>query len=375
MPTADVKGGGATRRSDGGLKVIGLHRVASGSRPAWYNTAMSGINFDLTTVRSTFLDPQDDFRERSIELEHRRDPLTGRYTRVGHYLPRREPAEVSQAVLDAVIPIFAPPLVGQITPRYPADLAADGRMARGKSVLFPNLNPYDEFSPVVAIGDTPYVAPGELSGGDVADALCLMRDFFAALPEDRRLGMVGWNYLPQSSSSIPHPHLQAVATYRPPERAAEEYQKEHEYRERAGGDYWADLVAAERGGDRWLDARAGFSRLIAFAPRSPVPEALIVADRVPHLQAASDAELEELAHQVVSLAAAYHEVGYSSFNVLVHPTADVTGSRLRVRYVPRAYIVPKLSSADWTWVHIGTEEGLCMYRPEDFAHDLREVLS
>jgi len=332
------------------------------------------IEFRSTIVESTFLDPQDDWAERSIEIEHRRDPLTGRFSRVAHYIPAREKEDVAQAVLDAVLPIFAPPLVGQITPKYGADIVADGRMTRGRSVLFPNLNPYDEYSPVVAIGDQPLVLPGELPAEDVGDALCLMRDFFERLPSDRELGLVGWNYLPQSSSSIPHPHLQAVATYRIPERPAEEYAGEAAYREAHDSDFWDGLVKAERDGRRWLGSSNGWHRMVVFAPRSTLPETLVVSDDIRHLQAAGDDALHALAAQLVAIAAAYHDLGYSSFNVALHPTGDVEGSRLRARYIPRAFIVPKLSSSDWSWVHVGTEEGLCMSNPEVFADNLRERL-
>lgn len=332
------------------------------------------IRFESTSVQSTFLDPNDDYAPRSLTIEHRRDPLTGRYSRITDYLPAREPTELGQDVVDAVIPIFKPPLVEQITPRFPKEIDGDGRLKRGRSILFPNLNPYDEYSPVAAIGDRDLVRPGELSPEDVGDAFCLMRDFFAALPEDRRLGLVGWNYLPPSSSSIPHPHLQAVANARVPERMAAEYAAERSHRDGNGTDFWDDLIAAERDGARWLGGSDGWSRMMAFAPKSPIPEALIVADDVADLRAASDDHLHALAGQIITLANAYHAAGYSAFNIALHPTSPVDASRLRARYIPRTYIVPKISSSDVTWLHLGTDEGLCLINPERFAEELRPHL-
>lgn len=332
------------------------------------------IEFQSTSVQSTFLDPQNDYAERSITIEHRRDPLTGSFSRITDYIPPREVSDLRQDVVDAVIPIFKPPLVEQITPRYPESIDADGRLKRGRSILFPNLNPYDEYSPVAAIGDRDLVPPGELSQEDVGDAICLMRDFFGTLPEDRRVGLVGWNYLPPSSSSIPHPHMQAIATYRPPERMDAEYAGEMRHRLTQGIDFWDDLVETERDGSRWLGSGDGWNRMVAFAPKSPIPGAIIVSDTISDLQAASDDDLYALAGQIIALANAYHAVGYSAFNVALHPTAYVDGSRLRVRYIPRTYIVPKISSSDMTWIHIGSDEGLCMINPESFAEQLREQL-
>ena len=336
---------------------------------------MSRIEFDNTSVNATFLDPQSEYRPRTLAIEHRRDPLTGGYSRITDYIPPLEKQELDAAVVDAVIPIFAPPLVEEITPKYPDTVDGSGRLTRGRSVLFPNLNPYDEYSPVVAIGDQPLVRPGELSPDDVGDALCLMRDFFGKLPEDRQLGLVGWNYLPQSSSSIPHPHLQAVSTQRIPRRLATEYAAESAHRERHNSSFWDDLVSTEQDGPRWLDSRDGWARIVAFAPPHAIPETNLISNGIADLQAATDNDLLALAGQVVSLATAHHEVGYSSFNLALHPTGPVAGSRLRARYVPRAYIVPKISSSDHTWLHVGSEEGLCLVNPERFAEQLRAHLS
>lgn len=332
------------------------------------------ISFQSTPVTSTFLDPQNEYAERSQTIEHRRDPLTGQFARVADHLPPREQADLDQAVIDAAIPIFKPPLVDQITPRYPDHMDAEGRLKRGRSVLFPNLNPYDEYSPVVAIGERELVRPGELSPDDVGDALCLMRDFFGSLPDDRRVGLVGWNYLPPSSSSIPHPHLQAVTNARVPDRMAREYAAERVHREEHGSSFWDDLVDAEHDGERWLGAADGWSRMMAFAPRTPIPEALLVSDDIPDLQAAADDDCHALAGQLIVLANAYHAAGYSAFNVALHPTGPVEGSRLRARYIPRTHIFPKISSSDVTWLHLGSDEGLCLISPESFAAQLRTHL-
>ncbi len=332
------------------------------------------INFETTAVQSTFLDPQNDYEPRSITIEHRQDPLTGSFSRIADYIDPLEEQEISQAVVDGVIPIFVPPLVDQITPRYPEAIDAAGRLKRGRSVLFPTHNPSHEYSPVVAIGDKPLVKPGELSTDDVGDALCLMRDFFSRLPADRQIGLVGWNYLPQSSSSIPHPHMQAVSTYRVPRRLAAEYAGESVHREQHGTSYWDDFVAAEIEGPRWLGNSDGWSSIVAFASRNPIPESIVISDDVDNLQVATDDDLYGLAGQMVTMAAAHHAIGYSSFNMALHPTAPVEGSRLRARYIPRTYIVPKLTSSDQTWIHMGSDEGLCMINPEGFAEQLRKRL-
>ena len=150
------------------------------------------VRFERTVSANRYLNPQDDFAPTELPIEIRTHPLTGhttRFARIG--MPDRDPYELPQVMADSAIPIFAPPLVTQITPKF-SDEGLTERYTRGSSVLFPNLNPYDEYSPVVAIGDRPLVEPNDIDAGDLADALLLLRDFFRDLTPPHDAGVVGW---------------------------------------------------------------------------------------------------------------------------------------------------------------------------------------
>jgi galactose-1-phosphate uridylyltransferase len=253
----------------------------------------------------------------------------------------------------------------------------EGRLARGRCVLFPNLNPYEVNSPVVAIGDRPYVEADQLDSQDVTDAFCLMREFFARLPARvAASGVVGWNFLPAAGSSIPHPHIQALASGRTPDRQKRERRGELRYQHRAGTPFWTDLIAAEKKGPRWLGARRNWSAMVAFAPRSVVPETWLVHRAATSLLDASNAALGGLAEWVVRLAAAHHAEGVYAFNLILNPTAAQRGlpSRLRARFLPRVYVVEPIHSSDWVWVNLGTEEGLTSITPETWARTVRDRL-
>jgi galactose-1-phosphate uridylyltransferase len=168
--------------------------------------------------------------------------------------------------------------------------------------------------------------------------------------------------------------MQAISTHRVPAGLASQYAGEAAHRGENGTNFWDDLVAAETDGPRWLGHDGGWSRVVAFAPQHPIPETLVISDHIDSMQSATDDDLYGLAGQMVKLANAHHAVGYSAFNMALHPTAPVAGSRLRARYVPRAYIVPKLSSSDQTWIHVGSGEGLCIIPPENFAKQVQDAL-
>jgi hypothetical protein len=326
---------------------------------------------------SHFTDPRNDFEPTKAKSEVRTHPLTGQITRVAHIgMPPRREYETPQFLADNAIPIFAPPMVLEVTPTFLPDELPHARYTRNDSTLFPNLNPYDRFSPVAAIGGRPFVEPNDLDPDDVVDALALMRQFFTDLAEDEHVGVVGWNFWPGAGSSIPHPHLQGVASGRVPERQARELAGERAYLEATGEPFWPAFLAAERNGPRWLGDETGWSAVVEFAPRSIVPEVVLVADSAGHLQAATDDALGGLARWLTRLAAAHTGLGVPEFNVVLHPTAPMDlETRLRARFIPRVYVVQQTNSSDVFWVQMGLEEAVTSIVPEEWAGSLRTALA
>jgi hypothetical protein len=337
------------------------------------------ISFESKKSVSRYLDPRNDFAPSEMPIEIRIHPLTGHTTRMAHIgMPPRGEYALPDEIKAAELPIFAPPLVTQITPKFTEE-GLEERYTRGRCVLFPNLNPYDELSPVAAVGDRPLVEPSDLDPRDVGDALALMRNFFRDVDSPRDRGVLGWNFWPAASSSIPHPHIQAAASGRLPDRQRAERDGEERYRDENDTDFWDDFLAAERDGPRWLGEADGFAAVVEFAPMSVVPETIVVPVTGDpwHLQEATDAQLDAIAGWMCRLAAAHASLGVSSFNGLLHPTAPDDGrpSRFRARFIPRVYVIEQLHSSDWTWVQMGTEEGLTSIVPEEWAASLQEALA
>jgi hypothetical protein len=335
------------------------------------------IEFKTEVHWSHFADPRNEFKPAKAKTEIRRHPLTGQITRLAHLgIAGKRDYERPEDLATNPLPIFAPPLVTQVTPTFVPDELPEPRYLRNRSTLFPNLNPYDRFSPVAAIGDRPFVEPQDLDPEDVADAYILMRNFFADLSETEQTGVVGWNFWPAAGSSIPHPHLQAVASGRVPERQERELAGEQGYLELAGEAFWPAFVAAERTGPRWLGEKDGWAAVVEFAPRSVVPEVVLVANNPSHLQDASEEDLIGLATWITRLASIHGGFGIPQFNVILHPTAPSSpASALRARFIPRLYVVPQTHSSDVFWVQMGLEEAVTSIVPEEWAEMLRTALA
>lgn len=338
------------------------------------------IEFKSTRSYSRFNDPRVGFDRVAVPCEIRVDPLTGTRSRIAHLgIPPRSKGGLPSSLSENASAIFAPPLVSQVTPTFPRDFPdlPEARITRGRSVLFPNLNPYDTHSPVVAIGERTYVEGDSLDPADLTDALILLRQFFSRLPPRvAASGVVGWNLLPAAGSSIPHPHLQAIASGRTPDRQRQERLGELRHTRRTGGDFWEELVASERSGPRWLGSRRNWSAMMAFAPKTIIPDALVVHRSAASLLDAGDAALGGLADWVCRLAAAHHAEGIYSFNLILHPTGPPTGrpSRLRARFLPRISVVESTHSSDLFWVNLGTDEGLAALTPEEWTQTIRPRL-
>src|SRR5215831_15935759 len=99
------------------------------------------IRFDRREKVARYLDPRTDYQEAAIACEVRRDPLTGRSGRIAHVLGfRLMPVDFNQMIAESRSGCpFCPDRIFALTPRFPSDIVAEGRIQRGQAVVFPNL--------------------------------------------------------------------------------------------------------------------------------------------------------------------------------------------------------------------------------------------
>ena len=101
------------------------------------------------------LDPRIDFALNSIEVEYRRDPLTGESGRIAH-MGIVAAQKIDYSVWDKpehheMCP-FCPGNIERSTPRFPAELIPEGHIKKGGARVIANIAPYDRYSALTVMG-------------------------------------------------------------------------------------------------------------------------------------------------------------------------------------------------------------------------------
>ena len=341
------------------------------------------LEFRATRKRARIHDPRRDFALIEIESEVRYDPLTGDSARICHFAyPKREPPDLSPMVeaTRSGCP-FCPESVERVTPRYPEELLAGGRLRRGEALLVPNLYPYDDVSAIVSMSRAHFLPMDAMPVGIVADALKLARDFILVatpmLEARDAYGIVNWNYMPPSGASQVHPHMQVIVTDTPGNQLRRELAAEADYLEAQGRPYAEALVETERGGERWLAEADAVAWWVPYCPSGMLGDAQAVFTRRATITACNDAELDAFADGLCRLLGAYARMGLWSFNLTLLPDAQAEPSgrhRLSARLLPRFYLHPQLHNSDTAYLQLLLGEKFAMLHPEQHAAELRAQL-
>ncbi|MBI2317230.1 MAG: hypothetical protein HYU75_09565, partial [Betaproteobacteria bacterium] len=320
-------------------------------------------------------DPRRNFELVEIESEVRYDPLTGASGRICHFsLTRLAPPDLSAIIAEsrAACP-FCPDKVNSITPRFPDELAAGGRLRNGQATLFPNLFPYDDVSAVAALCPDHFHPMDAMPEQPIRDGIGLAREFFAlagARVEDgRAFGLVTWNYMPPSGASQVHPHLQVVLTANPGNALARELAAESEFFRRHGRCYAEALLAAETAAkERFLGASGAVAWLAPFVPCGLLGDCVAVFPGRSTIADLSDADIADFARGFCAVLRAFSERGLWSFNLSFFPARFGPGDGshwLLARVLPRFYLNAKLHVSDASYLQLLLEERFAMIRPEE----------
>ncbi|MES2104839.1 MAG: hypothetical protein V4634_12540 [Pseudomonadota bacterium] len=352
------------------------------------------ISFKTEKKLSSLLDPRRQFALTQIESEIRYDPLTQDTARICHFSGVVPQAEDLTALLEstrASCP-FCEPQLARITPKFTADFlqgfhaagsaVRDGRLVRGEATLFPNLFPYDEISAIAAISHEHAFDPQAMPAPSIAAVIMLARDFFVHARQtssqlDKAYGLLTWNYLPASGGSQLHPHMQVALTQHPGNRLARELKGETAYLAANGSPYADDLIAAERGGARWLMEDAAASWIAPFAPTGVLGDVMAVFHQRAAIEELGDAEITAFAASLTRMISFFAANGLSSFNLSFFPDmpADSSGRhRLSARLLPRFYLNNALHVTDASYLQLLLQEAFCMRFPEALAGQMREEL-
>lgn len=346
---------------------------------------MTAITFGSERKIARLHDPRKNFELTEIESEIRYDPLTGDSGRICHFsLKTAPPAELERLATDTVAHCpFCSPALRQVTPRFPDELLAGGRLARGDAVLVPNLFPYDDVSAVAVMSKDHFHPMKDMPTKVIEDGVGLARDFMAAIRgkvsgDGKRLyGIATWNYMPAAGASQIHPHMQAVVTTNPGNRARRELTAEREYLARNGRYYAEDLLTREREQSaRWIGMSGTVAWYVPFSPTGVLGDCCAVFPGRSTLTDLIDRDIADFARGLQTVLDYFAGIGLWSFNLCFFPDAwgaDPGAHWLTVRIVPRLYLNPQTHCTDVAHLQLLLEERFSMVYPEETAEGIRKI--
>lgn len=337
------------------------------------------MKFESIPREAVLLDPNNNLTPKHIPNEIRKDPLTGRTSRICHFraLVWKKP-DLNQLVAgtETWCP-FCPEKVLTVTPCFPPEIVPEGRMTLDDKVLFPNIAPYDRMGAVATLGSRHYISMPEIEPQIIADGFRLALKYFRRLHDmnhpESVYHLISWNYMPASGSSIIHPHLQVFATCFAPNLLREKLAAAKTYMEVNKTNYWDDLIAAEKENrDRFLGVIGRTTWLTVFAPQGTVGDAMAVVDGVRSTLELTDDDLTDLATGLTKLMAAYDRMGIYNFNMSFFAgSLNDDHARFHMVFSPRVYFNPAIGTPDVAALGRLFGESVCMAYPEEINALLR----
>jgi len=334
--------------------------------------------------RARLLNPARDFEIEEQVLERRFDPLTGLSTFVVkgrlQYVEKffNTDRQLLEKLAEASRPNcpFCPERVELVTPKFPKDVAEDGRIKVGKCIAFPSLHAHSDFNAVVVLGPKHLAYPRELAvtlAEGLEAGLKALKAAYMASPE-LAYGIMIMNYLPPAGSSIIHPHMQALASNTPFNYQRLLLVKSYEYYAQTSKNYWVQLIELEKKAQERLICESDYLAWITpFAPSrffevwGVFKEPLTPTELGPQ-------HLAELADGLSRILAYYEDRGILCVNfALILPRFGSSQEHFnpQIRVCARFGLMQPFLSDFWALATL-LHESEVVETPEDYALELRK---
>ena len=319
------------------------------------------VQFESAARQATFLSPLKNFERVTQDLEHRKDPLTGRGSIVikGRLDYVKNLIDTDQSFLDGLVEStrgtcpFCPEAVASKSPKFVPELAPEGRIRVGEAVCFPSLFAHEDFNAVVVPTPTHGLTLNNYTPSILRDGFKACLTYFSkaeAYAKRKLYTAIAMNFLPPAGSTIAHPHIQALASDVSLQGVAELQERSASYLANNGSCYWTDLIETEKElGQRYLGRIGNVDWVVPFAPFGFCDVQGIVSDTAT-LSSLNEHGLEGLVNGLSKILSFYHENGIRSFNAGVYSGyGDVAEKSFRVsiRVAARYGYKPRFVSDMW----------------------------
>jgi len=318
-------------------------------------------------------------------LERRFDPLTGLSTFVVKgrlkYIEKlfNTDKQLLERLADASKPNcpFCPERVELATPKFPKEVASEGRIKVGNCIAFPSLYPHSDFNAVVVLGPKHLAHPKELGADTLAEGLeAGLKALEAAYKANPELayGTIIMSYLPPAGATVMHPHMQVLASNTPFNHQRLLLVKSYEYYAQTSKNYWVQLIEYEKKaqerlihGGNYMAWIAPFAPLRFFEVWGVFKEPLTPTELEPR-------RLAELADGLSKVLAYYEDRGILCLNLaLILPRLGTPQEYFnpQIRVCARFGLTQPFQSDFWALATLLHESEVVM-PPEDYAIELRK---
>lgn len=314
-------------------------------------TRIQQIRTDPVTLRTCRITPG-----RALEKERGQTKL--------HQLPDKD--------LDTGQCPFCPENLKRMTPCLAGEISKTGRLYYKKSVLFPNLYPYTEWSAVSVFGKEHYVEIGTGSVESYTDCFINCAQYLSRVKSADPGAVymsITQNHLPGAGGSLVHPHLQVHASKAASNAHITLRQRYLEYLSRHKTDILADLADAEKKtGQRYIGSTGVWEWIAAFAP-SGFHEIWGIAQTRFSLMDHNDTRMwADLARGILNTQKLYRNLGKNAYNLaMISVEGTSRAPCLRACITARSNYAPWVRN-DFTGFEIAWEEMATFSFPEDLAY-------
>jgi galactose-1-phosphate uridylyltransferase len=338
------------------------------------------MEFKIIEAESVFLHPGKGFEPEKVRFEVRKDPLTGRtghYSHFGAIKPQRlDLGHYNKPEVKGFCP-FCLDKRDKATPKFTADIYAEGRPFQGEATLIPNLFPYDIYSGVMIMADDHVVPLEQLNDKRLYDAFSLGINF---LKKIKRLSpsipyhLMTWNYMPPSGGGLVHPHQQYFATEYPGNQFVDELTASEQFHQRHGKDYWSSLIDGERGtGKRYVGNMGASHWLIPFVCLGILGDVMCVFPEVYSVEDFKEQHIQDLVAGLCKVFGYYRAEGIMSFNAsLLFGTEGQRYFPCHLRISARTFLNVRDFAPDLNFFQAILGEPVCVSMPEDLCNHVRK---
>lgn len=345
----------------------------------------SPIEFRREILPSRILtrDSSGELTEAAVPLEFRFDPLTGRSCRIVQFslerIIRPDFKALEQQSRELTCP-FCPPLVEQITPRFPPDIVPEGVIRKGKALAFPNAGPYDVYGVVVVISDEHFIPLGGFDLETVLNALLAAQSYIQAVEKKdtaAKYHFIAWNYMPPSGGSLVHPHIQSNAGYFPTDYQKQVLEASERYYQEKGTNFWSDLIEQEkRTGERYVGKIGNTEWLTGFMPKGRLFDVLAVFPGKASVAELSENDLRDFTAGLLRVFDCLDGLNLLSFNMSTYSGFDKGRFWAHARITPRGSLLySPIETSDQFYYQILQDENICILPPEVACERLKKYFN